>query len=64
MHPFDTVLSAMHLESSHFVWLRAHAPWAISFDTGGQARLVVVAKGQGWLTQMGYPPIVVGRATA
>ena len=59
MHPFDTVLSAMHLESSFFVWMRAHAPWAISFDTGAQARLVVVAKGRGWFTQVGYPPTVV-----
>ncbi|WP_245453714.1 AraC family transcriptional regulator [Bradyrhizobium sp. AC87j1] len=59
MHPFDSVLSAMQLESSLFVRLRGHAPWAISFDSGGQARLVVVAKGQGWFTQVGHPPVVV-----
>lgn len=59
MHPFDSVLSAMQLESSLFVRLRAHAPWAISFDSGGQARLIVIAKGQGWFTQVGFPPVVV-----
>ncbi len=59
MHPFDIVLSAMQLESSLFVRMRAHAPWAISFDSGGQARLVVVAKGRGWFTHVGNPPVVV-----
>lgn len=59
MHPFDSVLSAMQLESSLFVRLQAQAPWAISFDSGGQARLLVIAKGQGWFTQVGYPPVVV-----
>jgi AraC-like DNA-binding protein len=56
MHPFDTVLSAMQLESSLFIRLRGHAPWAISFDSGGQARLVVVAKGGGWFSQTGETP--------
>src|SRR5690349_13415089 len=59
MHPFDSVLSAMQLESSLFVRMRAHAPWAISFDSGGQARLIVIAKGRGWFTQAGHPPVVV-----
>ncbi|CRM89436.1 Exoenzyme S synthesis regulatory protein ExsA [Pseudomonas sp. 22 E 5] len=59
MHPFDSVLSAMQLESSLFVRMRAHAPWAISFDSGGQARLVVVAKGRGWFTHVGHSPVVV-----
>lgn len=59
MHPFDSVLNAMQLESSLFVRMRAHAPWAISFDSGAQARLVVVAKGRGWFTHVGRPPVVV-----
>lgn len=59
MHPFDIVLNAMQLESSLFVRLRGHAPWAISFDSGGQARLVVVAKGQCWFTHVGHPPVLV-----
>jgi len=59
MQLFDSVLTAMRLESSLFVWMRAHAPWAMSFDSGGQARLVVVAKGQGWFTHVGHPPVVV-----
>jgi AraC-like DNA-binding protein len=59
MQPFDSVLTAMQLESSLFVRMCARAPWAISFDTGGQARLVVVAKGRGWFTRVGYPPVVV-----
>lgn len=59
MHPFDSVLSAMQLQSSLFVSLRAHAPWAISFDSGVQARLVVIAKGSCWFTQMGLAPVVV-----
>lgn len=56
MHPFDTVLSAMQLESSQFIHLCGHAPWAISFDSGGQARLVVFAKGGGWFTRPGETP--------
>lgn len=59
MHPFDSVLSAMQIESSLFVRMRAHAPWAISFDSGAQARLVVIAKGRGWFTHVGRPPVVV-----
>ena len=59
MNPFDSVLSAMQLESSLFVRMRAHVPWAMSFDSGGQARLVVVSKGEGWFTQAGHPPVVV-----
>lgn len=59
MHPFDSVLTAMRLESSLFVRLRAYAPWAISFDNGGQARLIVIAKGRGWFTQVGQPPVIV-----
>ncbi|WP_042554576.1 AraC family transcriptional regulator [Pseudomonas sp. MEJ086] len=59
MHPFDSVLSAMQLESSLFVRLHAQAPWAISFDSGAQARLVVVAKGNCWFTHIGHPPVVV-----
>jgi AraC-like DNA-binding protein len=59
MDPFDSVLSAMQLQSSLFVRMRAHAPWAMSFDSGGQARLIVIAKGRGWFTQVGHPPVVV-----
>lgn len=59
MHPFDFVLSAMQLESSLFVRMCARAPWAISFDSGGQARLVVIAKGRGWFTKVGHSPVVV-----
>lgn len=59
MHPLDSVLDAMQLESSLFVRLQGRAPWAISFDSGGQARLVVVAKGQCWFTRLGQPPVIV-----
>ncbi|WP_283514632.1 AraC family transcriptional regulator [Sphingomonas sp. 2R-10] len=59
MHPFDSVLSAMQLKSSLFVRMHARAPWAMSFDSGGQARLVVIARGRGWFTQDGSPPVVV-----
>lgn len=59
MHPFDSVISAMQLESSLFVRMRARAPWAISFDSGVQARLVVVSQGRGWFTHIGHPPVGV-----
>ncbi|WP_312417674.1 AraC family transcriptional regulator [Comamonas sp.] len=59
MNAFDSVLSAMQLESSLYVRMRAHAPWAMSFESGGQARLVVIARGRGWFTQVGHPPVVV-----
>lgn len=59
VHPFDSVLTAMRLESSLFVRMRASAPWAMSFDSGGQARLIVISKGRGWFTQVGHPAVVV-----
>lgn len=59
MHPFDSLLSAMRLQSSLFVRMRACAPWSMSFDSGGQARLLVISKGQGWFTQVGQPSVVV-----
>lgn len=59
MNPFNSVLNAMRLESSLFVRLRGHSPWAISFDSGAQARLVVIAKGQCWFTRADQPPVVV-----
>jgi AraC-like DNA-binding protein len=59
MHPFDSVLSAMQIQSSLFVRMRARAPWAMSFDSGGQARLIVIAAGRSWFTQVGHPPVVV-----
>lgn len=59
MLPFDSVLNAMQIKSSLFVRMRAHAPWAMSFDSGGQARLVVIARGQGWFTHVGHAPVVV-----
>lgn len=57
MNPFDSVLSAMNLESSLYVRMRGQAPWAISFDTGAQARLVVIAKGGCWFTQDRHAPV-------
>lgn len=42
MNPFDAVVSAMRLESSLYVRLRARAPWGIAFDSGYQARLLIV----------------------
>ncbi|RRN74618.1 AraC family transcriptional regulator [Agrobacterium deltaense] len=59
MDPFDSVLTAMQLQSSLFVRMQGRAPWAISFDSGGQARLIVIARGKGWFTQAGHPPVAV-----
>lgn len=59
MDPFASILSAMQLESSLFVRMYAQAPWAITFDSGAQARLVVIAKGRCWFTQVGHPPVIV-----
>lgn len=59
MTPFDSILHDMQLQSSLFVHLRGRAPWAISFDSGGQARLVVIAKGHCWFTHAGQPAVLV-----
>ncbi|MFG1398199.1 AraC family transcriptional regulator [Roseixanthobacter pseudopolyaromaticivorans] len=56
MHPFDSVLDAMDVESSLYVRIRARAPWGIGFNSGYQARLLVVASGDAWFTRTGQPP--------
>ncbi|MEP9368546.1 AraC family transcriptional regulator [Xanthobacter sp. VNH20] len=57
MHPFDSVLDAMDVESSLYVRIRARAPWGIGFNSGCQARLLVVASGTAWFTRAGQPPL-------
>ena len=57
MHPFDSVLNAMELESSLFVHLSAGAPWGISFNSGYKARLLIVTRGKAWFTSAGSAPV-------
>jgi AraC-like DNA-binding protein/uncharacterized cupin superfamily protein len=59
MHPFDSVLSAMSVESSFYVRLHTHAPWSISFNSGYQARLLVVCAGKAWFSCAGQRPVQV-----
>jgi AraC-like DNA-binding protein len=57
MHLFDSVLSAMRVESSLYVRLRVRSPWGIAFNSGYQARLLLVTSGCAWFTCAGQPPV-------
>jgi AraC-like DNA-binding protein len=59
MHPFDSVVSAMRVESSLYVRLQARSPWGIAFNSGYQARLLMVTSGSVWFTCAGQPPIPI-----
>ena len=61
MDPFDDVVSAMSVASSLYVRFRFSAPWGVAFDTGYQARLVMIAEGAGWLLAEGQSPVRVAR---
>ena len=56
MDPFDDVVSAMSVASSLYVRFRMTAPWGVAFDTGYQARLMMIAEGTGWLLAAGDQP--------
>ena len=56
MDPFDDVVSAMSVASSLYVRFRMTAPWGVAFDTGYQARLMMIAEGNGWLLAAGDKP--------
>lgn len=57
MHPLDSVLDAMKLESSLYVHLSAGAPWGISFNSGYQARLLIITGGRAWFSAKDRPPM-------
>src|SRR5260370_27637840 len=57
MNAFDDVISRMGVESSLYVRMQFGAPWGITFDTGYQARILVIARGTCWLTAEGMNPI-------
>ena len=56
MDLFDDVVSAMSVASSLYVRFRMTSPWGVAFDTGYQARLLMIAKGEGWLLAEGEKP--------
>jgi AraC-like DNA-binding protein len=56
MDPFDDVVSAMGVASSLYVRFRLTAPWGVAFDTGYQARLLMIAAGECWLIVEGEAP--------
>lgn len=49
MDPFVDVVSAMGVASSLYVRFKFTAPWGVAFDTGYQARLLMIAAGDCWL---------------
>jgi AraC-like DNA-binding protein len=57
MNPFDDVIRAMGVEGSLYVRMQFGAPWGVAFDTGYQARILVIARGTCWLTAEGMNPI-------
>ena len=50
MDPFEYIVSNMDVQSSLYVSMHFHAPWGIAFDTGPQARIVMVVSGHCWMT--------------
>lgn len=61
MDPFDDVVSAMSVASSLYVRFQLGAPWGVAFDTGYQARLMMVADGEGWLLKAADSPLRVAK---
>ncbi|MDB6105899.1 MAG: AraC family transcriptional regulator, partial [Gammaproteobacteria bacterium] len=57
MNPFDDVIDAMGVASSLYVRMQLGAPWGIEFDTGYQARILVIARGTCWLSAEGMKPV-------
>ena len=57
MNPFDDVIDAMGVDSSLYVQMHLGAPWGIEFDTGYQARILVIARGTCWLSAEGMKPV-------
>lgn len=46
MDPFEDIVSNMDVQSSLYVSMDFRAPWGIAFDTGPQARIVMVVSGR------------------
>jgi AraC-like DNA-binding protein len=61
MDPFDDVVSAMSVASSLYVRFRLTSPWGVAFDTGYQARLMMIAEGGGWLLAADEDPRPIGK---
>lgn len=57
MDPFEDVVSAMSVASSLYVRFCMTGPWGVAFDTGYQARLLVIAEGEGWLLASHAAPV-------
>ncbi len=55
MTPFDAVLDEMQLRHSLYACLQLGAPWGVSFDTAGYARVVFIREGQCYLSWGGSP---------
>ena len=57
MNPFDDIIATMGVESSLYVRMQFRAPWGITFDTGYQARILMLTRGECWLVADGMEPI-------
>src|ERR1700694_5470609 len=55
MDPFEDVMTTMHVASSLYVRMQLRAPYGVRFDPEDQARLVVIARGSGWLVAHDLP---------
>jgi AraC-like DNA-binding protein len=57
MNAFADGVSTLGVQSSLYVRMQFGAPWGIRFDTGNQARILVIAHGTCWVTAEGMNPI-------
>lgn len=57
MDPFEDIVQTMGVESSLFVRLQLRAPWGVSFDTGYQARIVMISRGACSMTSQEASPV-------
>lgn len=64
MNPFDEILNAMRLRHSLFACFHLRQPWGVSFDTGNDARLLLVNKGSCYLSGAGLAePVLLKKDT-
>jgi AraC-like DNA-binding protein len=60
VNAFEDIISNMSVQSSLYMDMRFGAPWGIAFDTGSQARIVMIASGRCWMTSRGMAPVLLG----
>jgi len=55
MDPLEDVMTTMRVASSLYIRMQLRAPYGVRFDTGAQARLVVITRGSCWVVADDLP---------